>query len=134
MIGAGSWGTAVAVLLARGGLDVQLGTRDGDKADEIQKKRENEGYLPQVKLPDGVEVEAAADIELAGLRPRGARRPVEGDSAGGGHVRRPHRLARRRAPPFEGPDPAARVAAHRLRVRAGPGAGDRVPRWPRPRA
>ena len=27
VIGAGSWGTAVAVLLARGGLDVQLGTR-----------------------------------------------------------------------------------------------------------
>ena len=27
VIGAGSWGTAVAVLLARGGLEVQLGTR-----------------------------------------------------------------------------------------------------------
>jgi glycerol-3-phosphate dehydrogenase (NAD(P)+) len=66
VIGAGSWGTAVAVLLARGGLDVQLGTRDGDKADEIQRKRENESYLPQVKLPDGVEAKRAADIELAG--------------------------------------------------------------------
>ncbi len=66
VIGAGSWGTAVAVLLARGGLDVQLGTRDGDKADEIQKRRENEGYLPQVKLPDGVEAKRASDIELAG--------------------------------------------------------------------
>jgi glycerol-3-phosphate dehydrogenase (NAD(P)+) len=66
VIGAGSWGTAVAVLLARGGLDVQLGTRDDEKADEIQRKRENEAYLPQVKLPDRIEAKRAADIELAG--------------------------------------------------------------------
>jgi 1-acyl-sn-glycerol-3-phosphate acyltransferase len=66
VIGAGSWGTAVAVLLARGGLDVQLGTRSDEKAEEIQRKRENEAYLPQVRLPDEVEVKRAADIELAG--------------------------------------------------------------------
>jgi glycerol-3-phosphate dehydrogenase (NAD(P)+) len=66
VIGAGSWGTAVAVLLARGGVEVQLGTRSGEKAEEIQRKRENEPYLPQVKLPDGVEAKRAADIELAG--------------------------------------------------------------------
>ena len=33
VIGAGSWGTAVAVLLARGGLEVSLGTRTEEKAD-----------------------------------------------------------------------------------------------------
>ena len=66
VIGAGSWGTAVAVLLARGGLEVQLGTRQDEKADEIQRKRENEGYLPGVQLPEGVIVKRAADIELAG--------------------------------------------------------------------
>ena len=66
VIGAGSWGTAVAVLLARGGLDVQLGTRSDEKAEEIQRKRENEPYLPQVRLPDDVEVKRAGDIELAG--------------------------------------------------------------------
>jgi glycerol-3-phosphate dehydrogenase (NAD(P)+) len=66
VIGAGSWGTAVAVLLARGGLEVQLGTRQDEKADEIERKRENEGYLPGVQLPDGVTVKRAADIELAG--------------------------------------------------------------------
>ena len=32
VIGAGSWGTAMAVLLARGGLEVQLGTRSQEKA------------------------------------------------------------------------------------------------------
>ena len=35
MIGAGSWGTAVAVLLARGGLEVELGTRTEEKAAQI---------------------------------------------------------------------------------------------------
>ncbi len=66
VIGAGSWGTAVAVLLARGGLEVQLGTREDAKADEIERKRENEVYLPGVQLPEGVAVKRAADIELAG--------------------------------------------------------------------
>ena len=46
VIGAGSWGTAMAVLLARGGLDVQLGTRSQEKADEIAATRRNARYLP----------------------------------------------------------------------------------------
>jgi glycerol-3-phosphate dehydrogenase (NAD(P)+) len=64
VIGAGSWGTAVAVLLARGGVDVQLGTRSADKARELERKRENESFLPAVKLPEGVSVKRTADIEL----------------------------------------------------------------------
>jgi glycerol-3-phosphate dehydrogenase len=66
VIGAGSWGTAVAVLLARGGLEVSLGTRTDEKADLINRKRENEEYLPGVKLPEGLEVKRASEIELAG--------------------------------------------------------------------
>jgi glycerol-3-phosphate dehydrogenase (NAD(P)+) len=65
VIGAGSWGTAVAVLLARGGLEVQLGTRTTDKAAEIARRGENERYLAGVTLPDAVTVKRAADIELA---------------------------------------------------------------------
>jgi glycerol-3-phosphate dehydrogenase (NAD(P)+) len=67
VIGAGSWGTAMAVLLARGGLDVQLGTRSDEKAAEIAGKRQNQSYLPDVTLPEGVAVRRAADIELAGV-------------------------------------------------------------------
>jgi 1-acyl-sn-glycerol-3-phosphate acyltransferase len=67
VIGAGSWGTAVAVLLARGGLDVQLGCRTAEQAEEIADKRVNDKYLPDVRLPDGLTVKRAADIELAGL-------------------------------------------------------------------
>jgi glycerol-3-phosphate dehydrogenase (NAD(P)+) len=66
VIGAGSWGTAVAVLLARGGLEVELGTRTDEKAEEILKKGENERYLPGVKLPEGVTVKRASEIEIAG--------------------------------------------------------------------
>jgi glycerol-3-phosphate dehydrogenase (NAD(P)+) len=65
VIGAGSWGTAVAVLLARGGLEVQLGTRTRDKADEIVRRGENERYLAGVSLPESVSVKRATDIELA---------------------------------------------------------------------
>jgi glycerol-3-phosphate dehydrogenase (NAD(P)+) len=66
VIGAGSWGTAVAVLLARGGLEVELGTRTDEKAHEILHKGENAPYLPGVKLPESLVVKRAAEIELAG--------------------------------------------------------------------
>ena len=67
VIGAGSWGTAVAVLLARGGLDVQLGARTAQRAAELSEARENERYLKGVALPDTLEVRQASEIELAGL-------------------------------------------------------------------
>ncbi len=67
VIGAGSWGTAVAVLLARGGLEVQLGTRSEEQAKEIADKRENEEYLPGVTLPEAIAVRRAAEIELGAV-------------------------------------------------------------------
>jgi 1-acyl-sn-glycerol-3-phosphate acyltransferase len=67
VIGAGSWGTAVAVLLARGGLDVQLGTRGSEQAAEMSKLRENDQYLQGVALPESLQVKKASEIELAGL-------------------------------------------------------------------
>jgi glycerol-3-phosphate dehydrogenase (NAD(P)+) len=66
VIGAGSWGTAVAVLLARGGLEVELGCRTAEQADELRESGSNDRYLPAVTLPDGVIVKRAAEIELAG--------------------------------------------------------------------
>ncbi|HET8592963.1 MAG TPA: 1-acyl-sn-glycerol-3-phosphate acyltransferase, partial [Solirubrobacterales bacterium] len=67
VIGAGSWGTAVAVLLARGGLEVQLGTRTQEHAEEVIESRSNDRYLPGVTLPDSLTVKRAAEIELAGI-------------------------------------------------------------------
>ncbi len=67
VIGAGSWGTAMAVLLARGGLEVQLGTRGAEQAETMEAERVNERYLPEVRLPESLRVKKASEIELAGL-------------------------------------------------------------------
>ncbi len=67
VIGAGSWGTAVAVLLARGGLEVQLGARSPERAAEMVEAGENRRYLPGVPLPEAIDVRPASGIELAGL-------------------------------------------------------------------
>ncbi len=67
VVGAGSWGTGVAVLLGRGGLDVQLGCRTAEQADELLAARENEPYLPGVELGERLAIKRAADIELGGV-------------------------------------------------------------------
>lgn len=65
VIGAGSWGTSLALALARGGLEVDLGTRTGEQAAALRRDRVNERYLPGVALPDTIAVHPAADLELA---------------------------------------------------------------------
>ncbi len=67
VIGAGSWGTAAAVLLARGGLEVQLGTRTPEHGAELIADGENKRYLPEVPLPESIDVRPASEIELDGL-------------------------------------------------------------------
>ncbi len=67
VIGAGSWGTAVAVLLARGGLEVQLGARTAERVAELVESGENRRYLPDIPLPDSIDVRQASEIELDGL-------------------------------------------------------------------
>src|SRR3954471_9454323 len=67
VIGAGSMGTGVAALLARAGLEVQLGCRASEHAQSIQSARRNDRYLPQVELPEGVTAAPVSEIELAGV-------------------------------------------------------------------
>src|SRR5579871_1733164 len=59
VIGAGSFGTAVAVLLARGGLRTTLQTRTSDQAETLQRDRENRVYLPGVELPRELRIDHA---------------------------------------------------------------------------
>jgi glycerol-3-phosphate dehydrogenase (NAD(P)+) len=54
VVGAGSWGTALAVHLARVGHDVPLCARDANLAARLSETRENAAYLPGVTLPDRV--------------------------------------------------------------------------------
>ena len=67
VIGAGSWGTALALHLARLGRRVCLWARDPQLAREIARTRENARYLPGIALP-GVEVTPSQERALAGAR------------------------------------------------------------------
>jgi glycerol-3-phosphate dehydrogenase (NAD(P)+) len=65
IVGAGTWGTSLAVSLARAGFEVDLGCRTHEQAAAMAEQRENERYLPGVELPDSVHVMRAADFELS---------------------------------------------------------------------
>jgi len=64
IVGAGAWGTSLAVCLARAGFEVDLGCRTQEQAAALDATRENAIYLPGVKLPDSVRVTRAAELEL----------------------------------------------------------------------
>src|SRR5262249_36065728 len=66
VIGAGSFGTALAVLLARSGLRTTLQTRTAEQADQLGRERRNDHYLTGVELPAQLRIEAApGDLERA---------------------------------------------------------------------
>ncbi len=65
IIGAGAWGTALAVSLARAGYEVDLGTHTGEQAEALAGSRRNDAYLPGVPLPESVRISRSADLELA---------------------------------------------------------------------
>jgi glycerol-3-phosphate dehydrogenase (NAD(P)+) len=65
VIGAGSWGTSVAVMLARAGLEVDLGTRTHEQAEQLAATRSNERYLPGVQLPASINPVRASELELS---------------------------------------------------------------------
>jgi glycerol-3-phosphate dehydrogenase (NAD(P)+) len=65
VIGAGSWGTAVATMLARAGLEVDLGCRTAEQAAQIGRSRVNAEYLPDVELPEAINIMRASELELS---------------------------------------------------------------------
>jgi glycerol-3-phosphate dehydrogenase (NAD(P)+) len=64
IIGAGSWGTSLAITLAHAGLEVDLGCRTREQAEEIRGSRRNQHYLPDVELPDPIRALRAAELQL----------------------------------------------------------------------
>jgi glycerol-3-phosphate dehydrogenase (NAD(P)+) len=54
VIGAGSWGTALACLLAEKGHGVNLWVYEEDLLDRIRRTKSNDRFLPGILLPDGV--------------------------------------------------------------------------------
>lgn len=66
VLGAGSWGTALAKLLADQGHSVMLWARREDQALAIQDDRENKAYLPGFKLPPSLTATSDLRAALAG--------------------------------------------------------------------
>jgi len=81
VIGAGSFGTAVAVLLARGGFRTTLQTRTPEQCERLERDRE---YLPEVELPRELRIEpmstglGRADYAFLGVPSRGLAEVIAG--------------------------------------------------------
>ncbi len=66
IIGAGSWGTSLAVALSKAGFEVDLGARTREQAEILERERCNDRYLPGVELPDSIHVRRASELSLGG--------------------------------------------------------------------
>lgn len=64
VVGAGSWGTALAILLARAGHDTILWGRDPQQMEAMQRARRNAQYLPDTAFPDSLRVESSIQAAL----------------------------------------------------------------------
>lgn len=63
VIGAGSYGTSLAILLARNGHSTLLWGRDPDKMATLQHDRQNQQFLPNIPFPERLQVES--DLQTA---------------------------------------------------------------------
>jgi len=81
IIGAGGWGTALAVLWSKRGNDIILWGNDAGRTEKLRASRENAEYLPGVRVPESVRVTseigecAGADLIVL-VTPSVAMRPV----------------------------------------------------------
>jgi glycerol-3-phosphate dehydrogenase (NAD(P)+) len=95
VLGAGSFGTAVAVLLARGGFRTTLQSRTAEQAAQLEADRENKTYLPEVGLPRELRVEpmsaglSRADYVFLGVPSRGLEEVIANLTATGLPARAP---------------------------------------------
>lgn len=65
VIGAGSWGTAIAFVLAENGHDCLLWARRSEQCTEINEQHQNSAYLPKTELP--VNLKATSSLKHAVL-------------------------------------------------------------------
>lgn len=66
VLGAGSWGTTFAKVLADAGRDVQLWARRPQLAEQLRLERMNHTYLPGVQLPETIVMTSDLDAALVG--------------------------------------------------------------------
>ena len=130
VLGAGSFGTAVAILLARAGLRVTLQTRSQEQADQMTAERENRIYLPGVELPAQLRIEPVSaglgrsEYVFLAVPSRGLGEVIDGLEAAGLGARTPVvSLAKGLVPP-EGIPPTVvlsqRLGSRRVACIGGP--------------
>ncbi|OQO90025.1 NAD(P)H-dependent glycerol-3-phosphate dehydrogenase [Saccharomonospora piscinae] len=68
VLGAGSWGTTFAKVLADAGRDVTMWARRAEVADEIRERHTNTAYLPGVPLPERLTATTDARAALDGAQ------------------------------------------------------------------
>ena len=66
VLGSGSWGTALAIQMARSGTAVRLWGRDAELLKSMQRSGENSRYLPGAKFPETMQAEPDWDKALRG--------------------------------------------------------------------
>ncbi|WP_078596934.1 NAD(P)H-dependent glycerol-3-phosphate dehydrogenase [Evansella clarkii] len=66
VLGSGSWGTALSIVLASNGHDVYLWGRSEEQANEININHTNNRYLPDIKLPEGINAVTDLNHSLEG--------------------------------------------------------------------
>lgn len=62
VMGAGAFGTALAIALAKTGQPVTLWCRNADQARDMSEARRNRAYLPNVTFPNSLQV--TQDVSL----------------------------------------------------------------------
>jgi len=65
VLGAGSWGTALAIQLTRAGHDVLLWGNEVEHVQQLNEQRCNQQYLPGIKFPDSLQITASLELALA---------------------------------------------------------------------
>ncbi len=68
VVGAGSWGTALAIQLAREGHPTQLWGRDAAQLEAMRRARRNERYLPDAPFPGTLQIADSLDQALGAAR------------------------------------------------------------------
>jgi len=81
VLGAGSWGTALAMQLARNGRSCRLWARDPKQVRDMQARGENARFLPGLSFPEGLSV--TGDFEAAVATAQHLLIAVPSDAFGG---------------------------------------------------
>ncbi|PGA35985.1 NAD(P)H-dependent glycerol-3-phosphate dehydrogenase [Bacillus wiedmannii] len=67
VIGAGSWGTALSMVLADNGHGVRVWGNKAEQIHEINEKHTNETYLPEIQLPETIKGYGSLEEAMIGI-------------------------------------------------------------------